>query len=144
MLKTNGTELIDESAYVCLHFSGHVASPAFGRVLSFCWNSHCHTSFSPFTLVHCVPEFTAIHCVPEYTAVHYAPEYTAVHCAPEYTAVHGAPGYTAVQGAPGLTEDQCVQTYSSFRQDVALLYLNRLNYFSLIQKLYFLMYYNYV
>ena len=38
MLKTNGTELIDESADVCLHFSGHVTSPAFGRVLSFCWN----------------------------------------------------------------------------------------------------------
>ena len=35
MLKTNGTELIDESADVCLHFSGHVTSPAFGRVLSF-------------------------------------------------------------------------------------------------------------
>ena len=39
--KTNGTELIDESADVCLHFSGHVTSPAFGRVLSFCWNSRC-------------------------------------------------------------------------------------------------------
>ena len=39
MLKTNGTELIDESADVCLHFSGHVTSPAFGRVLNFCWNS---------------------------------------------------------------------------------------------------------
>ena len=32
MLKTNGTELIDESGDVCLHFSGHVTSPAFGRV----------------------------------------------------------------------------------------------------------------
>ena len=41
MLKTNGTELIGESADVCLHFSGHVTSPAFERVLSFCWNSHC-------------------------------------------------------------------------------------------------------
>ena len=41
MLKTNGTELIDESADVCLHFSGHVTSPALGRVLSFCWNSRC-------------------------------------------------------------------------------------------------------
>ena len=37
MLKTNGTELIDESGNVCLHFSGHVTSPA-------------HTYFSPFTL----------------------------------------------------------------------------------------------
>ena len=35
MLKTNGTELIDESADVCLHFSGHVTSQAFERVLSF-------------------------------------------------------------------------------------------------------------
>ena len=35
MLKTNGTELIDESADVCLHFSGHVTSPACVRVLSF-------------------------------------------------------------------------------------------------------------
>ena len=35
MLKTNGTELIDESADVCLHFSGHVMSAAFGRVLKF-------------------------------------------------------------------------------------------------------------
>ena len=41
MLKTNGTEHIDKSADVCLHFSGHVTSPAFGRVLSFCWNSRC-------------------------------------------------------------------------------------------------------
>ena len=41
MLKTNGTELIDESADVCLHISGHVTSPAIGRVLSFCWNSRC-------------------------------------------------------------------------------------------------------
>ena len=39
MLKMNGTKLIDESADVCLHFSGHVTSPAFGRVLS--WNSRC-------------------------------------------------------------------------------------------------------
>ena len=41
MLKTNGTELIDESADVCLQFSGQVTSPAFRRVLSFCWNSRC-------------------------------------------------------------------------------------------------------
>ena len=41
LIKTNGTELIDESADVCLHFSGHVTSPAFGRVQSFCWNSRC-------------------------------------------------------------------------------------------------------
>ena len=41
IFKTNGTELIDESADVCLHFSGHVTSPAFGRVLSFCLNSRC-------------------------------------------------------------------------------------------------------
>ena len=41
MLKTNETELIDESADVCLHFAGHVTSPIFGRVLSFCWNSCC-------------------------------------------------------------------------------------------------------
>ena len=41
MLKRNGTELIDESANVCSHFSGHVTSPAFGKVLSFCWNSRC-------------------------------------------------------------------------------------------------------
>ena len=39
--KTNGTELIDESADVCLHFSGHVTSQAFERVLSFCWNLRC-------------------------------------------------------------------------------------------------------
>ena len=36
ILKTNGTELIDESADACLHFSGHVTSQAFERVLSFC------------------------------------------------------------------------------------------------------------
>ena len=41
ILKTNGTELIDESANVCLHFSGHVTSQAFERVLSFCWSSRC-------------------------------------------------------------------------------------------------------
>ena len=35
MLKTNGTELIDESADVCLHLSGHVTSQAFESVLSF-------------------------------------------------------------------------------------------------------------
>ena len=60
IFKTNGTELIDdvfnvfnpihfnvqcfrcfqnESADVCLHFSGHVTSQAFERVFSFCWNS---------------------------------------------------------------------------------------------------------
>ena len=31
IFKTNGTELIDESADVCLHFSGHVTSQAFER-----------------------------------------------------------------------------------------------------------------
>ena len=41
IFKTNGTELIDESADVCLHFSGHVTSQAFKRVLIFCWNSRC-------------------------------------------------------------------------------------------------------
>ena len=41
IFKTNGTELIDESADVCLHFSGHVTSQAFERVLSFCFNSRC-------------------------------------------------------------------------------------------------------
>ena len=41
IFKTNGTELIDESADVCLHFSGHVTSQDFERVLSFCWNSRC-------------------------------------------------------------------------------------------------------
>ena len=41
IFKTNGTELIDESANVCLHFSGHVTSQAFERVLSVCWNSRC-------------------------------------------------------------------------------------------------------
>ena len=35
ILKTNATELIDESADVCLHFSGHVTSQAFERVISF-------------------------------------------------------------------------------------------------------------
>ena len=35
VFKTNGTELIDESVDVCLHFSGHVTSQAFERVLSF-------------------------------------------------------------------------------------------------------------
>ena len=39
IFKTHGTELIDEFADVCLHFSGHVTSQAFERVLSFCWNS---------------------------------------------------------------------------------------------------------
>ena len=52
MLKTKGTELMDESAVVCLHFSGHVASPAFGRVIVFVGIRAAHTSFSPFTL-HC-------------------------------------------------------------------------------------------
>ena len=37
----NRTELIDESADVCLHFSGHVTSQAFERALSFCLNSRC-------------------------------------------------------------------------------------------------------
>ena len=55
MLKTNGTELIDESADVCLHFSGHVTSPAFGRVLSFVGIRSAHTSFSPFTLRNTAP-----------------------------------------------------------------------------------------
>ena len=41
IFKMNGTEVIDESAVVCLHFSGHVTSQAFERVLSFCWNSRC-------------------------------------------------------------------------------------------------------
>ena len=41
IFKTNGTELIEESAVVCLHFSGHVTSQAFEIVLSFCWNSRC-------------------------------------------------------------------------------------------------------
>ena len=50
MLKTNETELIDESADVCLHFSGHVTSHAFGRVLNFVGIRPAHTSFSPFTL----------------------------------------------------------------------------------------------
>ena len=36
IFKTNGTELIDESADVCLHFSSHVTSQAFERVPSFC------------------------------------------------------------------------------------------------------------
>ena len=52
MLKTNETDLIDESADVCLHLSGHVTSPAFGRVLSFVGIRSACTSFSPFTLVH--------------------------------------------------------------------------------------------
>ena len=30
-LKQYGTKLIDESADVCLHFSGHVTSPAFWK-----------------------------------------------------------------------------------------------------------------
>ena len=41
IFKTNGTELIDESANICLHFSGHVTSQAFDRALSFCCNSCC-------------------------------------------------------------------------------------------------------
>ena len=41
IFKANWTELIDESANVCLHFSGHVTSQSFTRVLSFCWNSRC-------------------------------------------------------------------------------------------------------
>ena len=41
IFKTNGTELIDESADICLHFSGHVTSQAFERVHIFCWNSRC-------------------------------------------------------------------------------------------------------
>ena len=40
-LKRMGLNLIDESADVCLHFSGHVTSQAIERVLSFCWNSRC-------------------------------------------------------------------------------------------------------
>ena len=50
MLKTNGTELIDESADVCLHFSGHVTSPVFLRDFVFVGMRAAHTSFSPFTL----------------------------------------------------------------------------------------------
>ena len=41
IFKTNEIELIGESADVYLHFSGHVTSQAFERVLSFCWNSLC-------------------------------------------------------------------------------------------------------
>ena len=41
IFKTNGTEHIDEYADVCLHFSGHVTSQAFERVISFCCNSCC-------------------------------------------------------------------------------------------------------
>ena len=41
IFKTNLNEHIDESADVCLHFSGHVTSQASERVLSFCWNSRC-------------------------------------------------------------------------------------------------------
>ena len=41
IFKMNGTELIDKSVDVCLHFSGHVTSQAFERVLSFCWNARC-------------------------------------------------------------------------------------------------------
>ena len=41
IFKTNQTELIDESADGCLHFSGHETSQAFERVLRFCWNSCC-------------------------------------------------------------------------------------------------------
>ena len=46
----NGTELIDESADVCLHFSGHVTSQDFERVLSFGGIRVASTSFSPYTL----------------------------------------------------------------------------------------------
>ena len=47
MLKANGTELSDESADFCLYFVGHVMSPAFGRVLNFCWNSRCRYNLLP-------------------------------------------------------------------------------------------------
>ena len=53
MLKTNGTELIDESADVCLHFSGHVMSPAFGcndNLVLLEFALRIGTSFSSFTL----------------------------------------------------------------------------------------------
>ena len=68
MLKANGTELIDESADVCLHFSGHVTSPAFGRVyLVFVGIRAAHTSFSPFTLA-CTPCFAEFgSCPPVFT-----------------------------------------------------------------------------
>ena len=41
IFKPNGTELIGESEDICLHFSGHVTSQAFERVLSFRWNLRC-------------------------------------------------------------------------------------------------------
>ena len=37
----NGTELVDESANVCLHFLGHVTSQSFERVFRFYWNLCC-------------------------------------------------------------------------------------------------------
>ena len=52
MLKTNGTERIDESADVCLHFSGHVTYLVrpLEEYLVFILIRTAHTSFSPFTL----------------------------------------------------------------------------------------------
>ena len=51
IFKTDGTELTDESADVCLHFSGHVTSQAFERVYSvFVGIRVACTSFSPYTL----------------------------------------------------------------------------------------------
>ena len=50
IFKTNGTELIDEPADVCLHFSGHVTSKAFERVLNFVGIRVACTSSSPYTL----------------------------------------------------------------------------------------------
>ena len=61
IFKTNGTELIDESADVCLHFSGHVT-----QLLSFTQYSvfvgirvPC-TSFSPYTLTMYSPFLSVI------------------------------------------------------------------------------------
>ena len=46
MLKTNGTELIDESADVCLHFSGHVTPrPLEEYFIVFVGIRDAHTSF---------------------------------------------------------------------------------------------------
>ena len=45
IFKTNGTELINESADVCLHLSGNVTSQAFERVLSFLLEFALHVLF---------------------------------------------------------------------------------------------------
>ena len=79
-------QLIDESADVCLYFSGHVTSQAFERVLSFCWNSRCMYFVSPHTL--CV--FFMLLCGDSCTRCHTRTQHACSPYSCVVIAAHGA------------------------------------------------------